>query len=622
MDHLQTEARNPASTNLDELSPLELARLMNAEDARVVPAVGSQLEKIARAVEIIAERLRNGGRLVYLGAGTSGRLGVLDAAECPPTFNSDPGQVCGLIAGGEAALTRAVEGAEDHPELAVRDLEGLGLTNGDAVVGIATSGRTPYVLGGVEHARRLGSFTVGIVCNPESELTAAVDLPITLEVGPEVLSGSTRLKAGTATKLVLNMLSTGVMVSLGKAYGNLMVDLRATNSKLRARSNRIIRIVTGLGADDADRLLKECGGELKTALVARMCMIAPEEARERLRAAGGRMRAALAGHTQSPNQASESSIGSLLLGIDGGGTHTTGRLAKASPGAGRLWSSLARSQSGPSNRQSVGDGRALAALEEVVATLFAQAGIARQPVAVACLGLAGADRPEDRDFIQDWSSRIGLAKRVIVANDAETLLAAGTPHGNGIALVAGTGSIAYGRAADGRTARAGGWGHLFGDEGSAYGIALAGLRAVARAADGRDGPTCLTEEFLKKLGLQRPQQLVPAIYGRGLDRASLAALAPLVLEAAPGDRTAAQIVEHSASELVQAVAAVARKLWRMDKPFPFAIAGGLLVARKSYRGTVLDAIRSAGLAPDPVKVVDDPSEGALRLALNALVSNA
>src|SRR4051812_36950159 len=204
---------------------------MNAEDARVPPAVGAEAESIARAIEVIADRLRTGGRLVYAGAGTSGRLGVLDAAECPPTFNSPPGQVVGVIAGGPAALTRAVEGAEDHPEYGGRDLGGLGGGARDVVVGIATSGRAPHVLGGVAFARRQGAFTVGIACNADAELNAAVDLAIVPVVGAEVLSGSTRLKAGTATKLVLNMLSTGAMVRLGKTYGNLMVDLRATNSK-------------------------------------------------------------------------------------------------------------------------------------------------------------------------------------------------------------------------------------------------------------------------------------------------------------------------------------------------------------------------------------------------------
>ena len=294
MDHLETEARNPASTNLDELTPLEIVRLMNAEDAKVIPAVASQAEAIAHAIELIAERLRAGGRLIYTGAGTSGRLGVLDATECPPTFNATPGQVVGVIAGGPAAVTASVEGAEDHPEFAERDLSALGFSARDVLVGIATSGRTPYVLGAIAYARRLGAFTIGLSCNADSDLIPVVDLPITPIVGPEVLSGSTRLKAGTATKLVLNMLSTGAMVRLGKVFGNLMVDLRATNNKLRARTNRIVRLLTGLEEEEADALLVRSGNELKTALVSFLAEIDPDEARRRLSSAGGQVRAALA----------------------------------------------------------------------------------------------------------------------------------------------------------------------------------------------------------------------------------------------------------------------------------------------------------------------------------------
>src|SRR6266851_6915276 len=284
MDHLQTEARNPASSKLDELSALEIVRLMNAEDAKVISAVAAREEANASAIDMIAERLRAGGRLVYVGAGTSGRLGVLDATECPPTFNSPPGQVVGVIAGGPQALTSAVEGAEDHPEYAERDLRGISLSAGDVLVGIATSGRTPYVLGAVEYAKKLKAFTIGIACNAEAVLNGVVDLAIVLVVGPEVLSGSTRLKAGTATKLVLNMLSTGAMVRLGKTYGNLMVDLRATNTKLRARTNRIVRNLTGLSVEEADALLQKCAGELKTALVVQQANVTPAEARARLQA--------------------------------------------------------------------------------------------------------------------------------------------------------------------------------------------------------------------------------------------------------------------------------------------------------------------------------------------------
>ena len=290
---LTTEGRNPASERIDAMSALEIVRLMNAEDAQVAFAVAREERSIAGAIDVIAHRLGAGGRLIYIGAGTSGRLGVLDAAECPPTFNTPPGLVVGLIAGGYAAMTRSVEGAEDHPETAVEDLTRLGLDGRDVVVGIATSGRTPYVLGGLQHARSLGAYTIGLSCNPEAFLIASVDLAITPVVGPEVLSGSTRLKAGTATKMVLNMLTTGAMVLLGKTYGNLMVDLRASNTKLLDRARRIVIGLTGASAEEAEGELARSGGELKTAIVARLCSVSPEEARQRLQRAGGHLRRAL-----------------------------------------------------------------------------------------------------------------------------------------------------------------------------------------------------------------------------------------------------------------------------------------------------------------------------------------
>jgi N-acetylmuramic acid 6-phosphate etherase len=293
MSRMTTEARNPASEKIDTLSALELVRLMNAEDARVAEAVGREAQPIARAIEVIASRLKAGGRLIYIGAGTSGRLGVLDASECPPTFSTPPELVVGLIAGGYGALTRAVEGAEDHPEHAVDDLKRIHFAATDVLVGIATSGRTPYVIGGLKYARQLGAFAIGLACNDGSALTDAADLMITPVVGPEVISGSTRLKAGTATKLVLNMLTTGAMVLLGKTYGNLMVDLKATNTKLILRTRRIVAELTGLSEEAAEDQLVRCGGELKTAVVAQRHGVSAEVARRLLARAGGQLRAAL-----------------------------------------------------------------------------------------------------------------------------------------------------------------------------------------------------------------------------------------------------------------------------------------------------------------------------------------
>ncbi len=295
LSRLTTELPNPASERIDGLAPLEIVRLMNAEDATVAQAVGREAAAIARAIETVVARLAKGGRLIYLGAGTSGRLGMLDAAECPPTFNCPPGQVLGIIAGGPAAMQHGIEGAEDSPETAVEDLRKIDLSANDVVFGIATSGRTPYVLGGLDYARQVGAATVALSCNGEAALNSAAEVVITPIVGPEVITGSTRLKAGTATKMVLNMVSTGAMVQLGKTYGNLMVDLRATNSKLVDRARRIVAALTGLSELEAEALLARCNGEVKTAVVACRCRLDAEQARQRLQLAGGHLRRALQG---------------------------------------------------------------------------------------------------------------------------------------------------------------------------------------------------------------------------------------------------------------------------------------------------------------------------------------
>lgn len=290
---LTTEARNPASEDLDKLSTIDLVRLVNREDAKLAAAVAEEAEKIAAAIDLIVARLESGGRLIYMGAGTSGRLGVLDASECPPTFNTDPGRVVGLIAGGSRALRESIEGAEDAADQGAGDLQAIALGERDVVVGITASGTAPYVLGGMQYAREIGAATVGISCNCGSPVSTEATIAISVVVGPEVLSGSTRMKAGTATKMVLNMFSTGAMVKLGKTYGNLMVDLQATNTKLTARAKKIVQQVTGLSSEAAGALMASCGGDLKTAIVAHQTGSSPSEARAKLDAVGGRLRAAL-----------------------------------------------------------------------------------------------------------------------------------------------------------------------------------------------------------------------------------------------------------------------------------------------------------------------------------------
>ena len=294
LDPRITEHRNPRSASIDLASPLEIVEIISAEDRTVADAVATQKSQIAQAIEATERAFRAGGRLIYAGAGTSGRLGVLDAAECPPTFGVPHDMVQGLIAGGHAALLRAQEGAEDSPEGGARDVDALAIGDKDVLIGIAASGSTPYVRGALARARERGARTAILACTPPPEAVLAVaDMAIIPITGPEVVTGSTRMKAGTATKLVLNMITTGAMIRIGKTYGNLMVDLKATNAKLRDRSERILVEVCSVDRAAARRLLSESGGSVKTAIVMNMLGVSRDEADTALARAGGVVRRAV-----------------------------------------------------------------------------------------------------------------------------------------------------------------------------------------------------------------------------------------------------------------------------------------------------------------------------------------
>jgi N-acetylmuramic acid 6-phosphate etherase len=294
IERLLTEQPNPASAAIDTLPAEEALRIVNQEDRRVADAVGLEIPRIARAVDAIVAAFERGGRLFYIGAGTSGRLGVLDASECPPTFSVAPEMVQGIMAGGEAALSRATETTEDDPAIGVRDLLARGFRANDVLVGLAASGRTPYVLGAVAEARRMGAVTVGISCTPDSELARAVAIAITPLVGPEVIAGSTRLKAGTAQKLVLNMLSTGAFIRLGYVYGNLMVNVQPRNTKLLDRAQRIVAQAAGVSHSCAGQFLNAAGNSVGTAIVMAKTGLNRQKAEQRLSESGGRIAQALA----------------------------------------------------------------------------------------------------------------------------------------------------------------------------------------------------------------------------------------------------------------------------------------------------------------------------------------
>ncbi len=293
---LATERRNPRSMNLDHMSARQIAELMNDEDEHVVHAVREVLPWVALAISLATKSLQRGGRIIYLGAGTSGRLGLLDAAECPPTFGVSPERVIGLIAGGAPAMLEAVEGAEDSTTQAQEDLHRIGLSTTDCVIGLSASGRTPYVVYGLTYAKELGCATVAIACTRDSEIGRVADVAIEPKTGAEVLTGSTRLKAGTAQKMILNMISTGSMVAMGKTYQNLMVDVRPTNEKLRARARRIVVEATGCDARIAERTLRAAGGNAKTAIVMILLGVSYQEAKDALYDADGKVGFAVAEH--------------------------------------------------------------------------------------------------------------------------------------------------------------------------------------------------------------------------------------------------------------------------------------------------------------------------------------
>jgi N-acetylmuramic acid 6-phosphate etherase len=290
-----TEEANPKTKDIDRRSTLEIVILINEEDKTVAEAVSRVLDRVAEAVELIVERLRSGGRLIYVGTGTSGRLGVLDASECPPTFGVPADIVRGIIAGGYDALHRAVEAAEDDPEQAARDLQSFNVSSRDVVVGISASGNTPYTLGAVEFAKTIGAGAIAVTCNPDSQMAAAVDVSIAVAVGPEAIAGSSRMKAGTAQKMILNMLSTASMIKLGLVYSNLMSNLRATNEKLRRRACAILCEQTGLSAEEAARIFENAGADLRVALLMARSDLSRADAERLLESHKGSVRRALDG---------------------------------------------------------------------------------------------------------------------------------------------------------------------------------------------------------------------------------------------------------------------------------------------------------------------------------------
>lgn len=607
MDHLVTEHKNIKSNDLDLLSSRELVLLMCDEDSQIPRVIAEQSEVIASVIDAIVSRMRQGGRLIYCGAGTSGRLGVLDASECPPTFSVPPGLVVGLIAGGEKALRTAVEGAEDNPSLGAKDLEQISLTANDCVVGIASSGRTPYVMGALEFAKSIGAFTVALSCINNAIINHHAEVPISLVVGPEIITGSTRLKAGTATKLVLNMISTGVMVALGKTLGNLMVDLRASNVKLKARANRIVREVTGMGEQEAAKILVECSGEVKTAIVSHEMNIDPDVARSLLTQNNGIVRKVLSGKSLSPSIDSN-----LMIGLDGGGTKTVAVLAR---GGKKDFSIIGRGVSSASNPRVVGFDNAICAINDAVRLAFTDAKIPVLKPGLLVAGISGAGREEEKNILHKGISN--LAKKVVITPDASLVLEEGLMEGWGIAVISGTGSMVLGKNQQGESFRSGGWGNILGDEGSAYALGMGALKLVTQIADGRKKTSLLNEKILANLQITHAQEIVAMFSGKKLEKARIAGLAIEVLHAQEqGDQNAAVLINEQAGLLSACVVAVYNQMKIKDEMVPLTLAGSLLCKSDEYRRVFLEHLSCENIKLGMLTLVHEPALGALRLAVN------
>ncbi|CDM34315.1 ATPase, BadF/BadG/BcrA/BcrD type [Penicillium roqueforti FM164] len=646
LSQLQTEGVNPRTVHIDRMSTLDMCTVINADDQKVPESVVPCLPVIAGAIDALTPRVRQGGRVIYVGAGTSGRLGILDASEIPPTFAAPRGQFVGLIAGGDAAIREAQEGAEDDEKAGEDEMKSLNLNPElDSIIGIASSGRTPYVLGCLAFAKRLGCVTIAVVCTVPSAigLSGNVDFLISPVSGPEVVTGSTRLKAGTATKLVLNMLSTGTMIRTGKTYGNMMVDLVASNLKLEQRSRNILRRLSGkcqsLSDAELDALLARCNASVKLAILVAETGESVENCRGYFDAAGGVLANALAAISKPIEQkATVTPTQKFALCIDGGGTKCAAAVADG-PNVG---------SAGPCNlTDSIGN------IDGVIATLLDAAKAALQDALPSdveqtesswkeCLqtsfssvwiGLAGIDRAGLEGVLAPkLRQAFGITheKDLRLTNDVD-LLTAGVPQSFGtpsvLVVIAGTGSVAmrYKWSEDqhryARCARSGGWGHMLGDQGGGYTIGIKAIQHTMRVFENitlgldKTGGDDLSKAVAEKLGCQVSDSashdmlnnILAQNYSQGV-KARIASIAPVVLDLMDKNETAADIVSSQVALLV------GETLGRLVKPEAtgyqpseasvLVLAGGLM-KNERYRATFDKQLDSQKLSFKGTVVVED-----------------
>lgn len=604
---LQTEQENTHSRDIDKVSTLELCHVINREDSTIAGAIAKCIPAIAKAIDTISARVRSGGRVIYVGAGTSGRLGVLDASEIPPTYSTPEGQFVGIIAGGDVALRKAQEGAEDDIEAAVKDLKALNLDGKvDSLVGLAASGRTPYVLSCLTYAKEHGCFTVGIACAEPSPMSVAhdIDCKISAVVGPEVVTGSTRMKAGTATKLALNMLSTGIMIKVGKTFGNMMVDLRATNLKLQQRSRNILRSICGPKCPQADEeldaLLSTCDGSVKVAIVSLSLGVQVPEARNRLNIAGGVLAKVLEEGHNSP--ATTGIDSEYVLCVDGGGSKCAAAIISAD-------GTLSCGEAGGCNVTDTGVEAATLticlAIQRAIDSSSTLSGRSWREVSFSSIwvGLAGYDRPNVASQVNQALERLfcrpcGLGMKV--TNDIELLaLPALEKHniGSATVLIAGTGSVAMNYKKHGdrlsRIHRIGGWGHMLGDDGSGFDIGRQSVRHALAALDDFNLGKAFKHQYteldeLTRLVLEHYQpdmesqpdyDLLSRVLNFSPDLQSkerIAQLAKSVIELSTENVEAQQIVSRAVQSLINIVRPIASSKQIDQSDSILLLAGGLM----------------------------------------------
>ncbi|EXJ72161.1 uncharacterized protein A1O5_04665 [Cladophialophora psammophila CBS 110553] len=641
---LQTEQRNAKSLDIDQIPTIELCQIINREDGTIAEAVSRCIPVIAAAIDCLAERVQAGGRVIYVGAGTSGRLGVLDASEIPPTYSAPEGQFVGIIAGGDAALRNAQEGAEDDLDAAVRDLEALQL-NGtvDSLIGIAASGRTPYVLSCLSYAKGLGCATIGIACAQPSAMSTSgvVDFMIDAVVGPEVITGSTRMKAGTATKLALNMLSTGTMIKIGKTYGNMMVDLKATNFKLQQRSRNMLRTICGSRCPDSDAsldaLLESCQGSVKLAIATLGLGTPVAEAKQRLEEAGGILANVLKKTTNGCSNGQTTANGDApdyVLCVDGGGSKCAAVVMSADGQRGY--------GEGPGcNVTDVGIEPAVLSISLAIQRAWDRHPTVRtrpwtsDRFSSIWIALAGHDRKEIAvtvDSVLEKLFKRPVGMKLRVTNDIELLATSAAERNDtssAIVLVAGTGSIAmaYERQGDRfiRIGRSGGWGHLLGDDGSGFDIGRQALRLALSAVDEFNNHRRSLDADSLFMPTRLVQRIFDSVCPNGIDtldldvlsavlssasdvekKKQIARLARVVIDSSTDDAQARNIVEKATNSLVQLLDPLTRSGQIDVAKSSLVLAGGLMQSN-IFADAFKEALHAVAFDFKHVEVVNQPA---------------